>query len=451
MNQAYEAAVSYIDQIPGFAKKTGLSNTEYILQKLGNPHRKIPCIHVAGTNGKGSVSKMLSLMLRSEGRKTGLFTSPHLIRINERIEIDGEAISDEDFVSCFQIVKNTIDEILENNEKCGGQECYHPAYFEFLFLMAAMYFEKCGCEAVVYETGLGGRLDATNTVLPKVCVITRIGMDHMQYLGNTIESIAAEKAGIIKENIPVVIQSGKKQADEVLIRQAKKLAAAYFLEGYDSAGFLNEGLPPYQYDNASTAIRAYLVWKSVMADPKAAIPDMLGEVDTKRIRSVLHTFSMPARFEFLSENCIVDGGHNEDAILRFCEAILSYKKRKGFQKLILVYGVAADKDYETVIRILSQKLIPDFVFVTQIPGGRALSAMAGAEQFQKYMQNSLLIDFVQEETSETDVEMKSKIYICEDYKQAWPAAKKCLDPKTLLAASGSLYLAGGILKMERPI
>ncbi|MBR4759570.1 MAG: bifunctional folylpolyglutamate synthase/dihydrofolate synthase [Lachnospiraceae bacterium] len=448
MNQAYEEAVSYIDQIPGFAKKTGLSNTEYILKKLGDPHKKIPCIHVAGTNGKGSVSKMLSLMIRSEGKKTGLFTSPHLVRINERIEVNGEAISDEDFASCFQIVKNTVDEILKNNEMAGGQECYHPAYFEFLFLMAAVYFEKCGCEAVVYETGLGGRLDATNTVMPKVCVITRIGMDHMQYLGDTIESIAVEKAGIIKENIPVVIQSGKKQADEVLIQQAKKLAAAYFLNGYDPAGFLPKALPPYQYDNAATAIRAYVVWKSVMADPKAAIPDMLEEADANRVRIALQSFEMPARFDFLSENCVVDGGHNEDAILRFCEAVLSYKEKKGFQKLILVYGAAADKDYETVIEILAKQLSPDKVFVTQIPGGRALSATTAAEQFQKHLKKNIHRIV---EAQETDFSKAGDILICEDYQKAWQAAKTLCNSETLLAASGSLYLAGGILRMERPV
>ncbi len=449
MNQAYKAAVSYIDQIPGFAKKTGLSNTQYILQKLGDPHSKIPCIHVAGTNGKGSVSKMLSLMLRSEGRKTGLFTSPHLIRINERIEVDGQAISDEDFASCFQIVKKTVDEILENKETYEGQECYHPAYFEFLFLMAAVYFEKCGCEAVVYETGLGGRLDATNTVLPKVCVITRIGMDHMQYLGSTIESIAAEKAGIIKEKVPVVIQSGKKEADEVLIRQAKKLAAAYFLEGFDPVGFVREDLPPYQYDNAATAIRAYLVWKSVMSGSKEPIVEVPGEDDANRIRKALQDFFIPARFELLSENCVIDGGHNEDAILRFCEAVLSYKKKKGFQKLILVYGAAADKDYETVIRILVSQLSPDRVFVTQIPGGRALSATTAAMQFQTQIKNSQSISFFQDKIIGSDEKPIGKIHIYEDYKEAWLTAKKCQDSDTLLAACGSLYLAGGILKMER--
>ena len=228
----YEEACNYISGIPKFAPKTELANTRTLLAALGNPQEKYKSLHVAGTNGKGSVCKMLSLMLQNEGHKVGLFISPHLIRMNERMSVNGVDISDEDFVEEFQ----TIHEISEKLKTSGTEKesgagasfdlevpaFVHPAYFEFLFAMAADYFAKQGCDYVVWETGLGGRLDATNTVIPEVSVITSIGMDHMQYLGNTIEEIAGEKAGIIKPGIPVIYNTGSAEADKVIEAVAAK-------------------------------------------------------------------------------------------------------------------------------------------------------------------------------------------------------------------------------------
>ena len=233
---AYTDVCNYIDEIPKFAPKTGLDNTRAYLKSLGNPEQKYKIAHIAGTNGKGSVAKMMALMLESAGYKTGLFISPHLVKMNERISINGEDISDEDFAEEYDLILEKV--------KLLQEEGYaHPAYFEFLFCMAADYFAKQNCDYVVFETGLGGRLDATNTTTAVVSIVTSIGFDHMQYLGNTIEEIAGEKAGIIKQGVPVIYNTGNETADEVIRKTAKERGseAIAVTEAYEKLpGQMNE-------------------------------------------------------------------------------------------------------------------------------------------------------------------------------------------------------------------
>ena len=199
----YQQAVEYILDIPRFTAKNDLGNTKAFLELLGNPQQRLKVIHVAGTNGKGSVCAYVDAMLRAQGKRTGLFTSPHLVRMNERIVIDGQQISDAEFTETFEEVKEKVGEM----ERKGLS---HPTFFEFIFGMAMAAFAKAGVEYAVLETGLGGRLDATNVVEhPVCCVITSIGRDHMQWLGNTIEEIAAEKSGIIKAHVPVIYMENR--------------------------------------------------------------------------------------------------------------------------------------------------------------------------------------------------------------------------------------------------
>ena len=181
---------------------------------LGNPHLVHKAIHVAGTNGKGSTVQFLRAILTEEGYRVRTFTSPHLISITERIE----GISDEDFVTCYQIVRRACEQAVQQNLQ-------HLSYFEFLFAMAAVYFSGLELDFVIYETGLGGRLDATNVLVPVLTIITEIGLDHTKYLGTTIEEIAREKAGIIKTGVPVVYNTGSIEADTVIKTRAEALAA----------------------------------------------------------------------------------------------------------------------------------------------------------------------------------------------------------------------------------
>ena len=217
----YKEIVTYIEEIPRFTRKHSLAHTREMLLFLGNPQNGKKIIHVAGTNGKGSVCAYLDAMLRAEGKSTGLFTSPHLVKMNERIVLNGKQISDEDFCEVFEETMQAVRRMQD-----AGLE--HPTFFEFLFAMAMKAYDRAGMEYIVLETGLGGRLDATSSVEPVACVITSIGLDHMEYLGDTVEQIAGEKAGIIKPGVPVVIGETTVIGEHVKLYQGVTLGAKSF-------------------------------------------------------------------------------------------------------------------------------------------------------------------------------------------------------------------------------
>ena len=453
----YEEACNYISGIPKFAPKTELANTRTLLAALGNPQEKYKSLHVAGTNGKGSVCKMLSLMLQNEGHKVGLFISPHLIRMNERMSVNGCDISDEDFVEEFQ----TIHEISEKLKTSGTEKesgagapfdlevpaFAHPAYFEFLFAMAADYFAKQGCDYVVWETGLGGRLDATNTVIPEVSVITSIGMDHMQYLGNTIEEIAGEKAGIIKPGIPVIYNTGSAEADKVIEAVAAKqgsraIRVPDFAETFpddikDAIETFADGNPAsYQRDNAETAVTAYIILKEQESADCTEKADGFKTSGLGQIASsALTAFSWPGRMQFIDENFVIDGAHNEDAAKRFVESVQELLtgdsgSRRKWSKVSLVFAVSSDKDYEEIIRILCENLPLEDVYVTELHSERKTDPARIIELFQKYRPAGEYWDN----------------YGTTDIKKAIEYARGERADDTLLAAVGSLYMVGEILQ-----
>ena len=215
----YTEAVAYINETPKFTTKNSLEHTKECLRRLGNPQDSFQVIHVAGTNGKGSVCAYLASVLREGGYGCGLFTSPHLVKINERFQIDEVPVEDELFLRAFEKVKHLADELT-------AQGSYHPTYFEMLFLMGMCIFQEAGVSYVVLETGLGGRLDATNAIEnPLACVITSISMDHIQYLGDTVEAIAGEKAGIIKKAIPVIYDANRQKTAQVIEETAQGVGA----------------------------------------------------------------------------------------------------------------------------------------------------------------------------------------------------------------------------------
>ena len=212
----YEEAVAYIEETPKFTKKNSLDHTRECLRRLGNPEKKFKVIHVAGTNGKGSTCAFLTSILREAGYSCGLFTSPHLVRINERFQINEINIDDDTFLAAFEKVKALADELV-------AEGSYHPTYFEMLFLMGMVIFADAGVDYVTLETGLGGRLDATTAVEdPVACVITSISLDHMQYLGDTVSKIAGEKAGIIVPNVPVIYDGNDPDAAKEQMQEGIK-------------------------------------------------------------------------------------------------------------------------------------------------------------------------------------------------------------------------------------
>ena len=225
----YEEAVAYIDETPKFTKKNSLDHTKECLRRLGNPQDKFKVIHVAGTNGKGSTCAFLTSVLREAGYSCGLFTSPHLVEINERFQINEVNIDNDTFLKAFEKVKVLADELV-------AEGSYHPTYFEMLFLMGMVIFAEAGVDYVTLETGLGGRMDATTAVEnPVACVITSISLDHMQYLGDTVAKIAGEKAGIIVPGVPVIYDGNDPDAAEVIRARAEELGSpAYEVKRSDT-------------------------------------------------------------------------------------------------------------------------------------------------------------------------------------------------------------------------
>ncbi len=215
----YREAIAYILEIPKFTKKNSLEHTKDFLRILGNPEKGKKIIHVAGTNGKGSVCAYMQSLLLTEKKTVGFFTSPHLVKMNERIRINGEEISDEMFLNTFDTVFAAVQKM-----KVDGKP--HPTFFEFLFAMAMTAFADSGVEYIILETGLGGRLDATNAIdVPFLTIITSISLDHTEILGETIEEIAAEKVGILKRDVPIIYIGKEEKSAKVIREFAEKIGA----------------------------------------------------------------------------------------------------------------------------------------------------------------------------------------------------------------------------------
>lgn len=378
----YEEAIRYIEEIPRFSETATLADTRRTLAELGNPDRRIgPVIHVAGTNGKGSVCAFLASVLQEAGLKTALFTSPHLIRMNERISIGGEPISDADFLRIFLRVKEAVMKRVNEGRP-------HPLYFEFLFLMAMVYFAEEGTEAAVIETGLGGRLDATNCIeRPALTVITEIGLDHVQILGGTISEIAAEKAGIMKEGVPCAAAGDRREAASVIRGRAKACGAPLrFLTSRDvmikeaadgeidfSTAFRYDGhadfriraSAPYQAENAALALLALLLAKEHGVFPRGKTPD------AEAVRSGLMKMYWPARMEQIAPRVFLDGAHNADGVRRFVEAAAQIARGGDAH---LLFAVASDKDYREMISLILAPHIFRSIIVTEIGGSRRTSS-----------------------------------------------------------------------------
>ena len=318
------------------AKTFDLESIKKFLRIIGNPERKIKTIHVAGTNGKGSVCAMISSVLDEAGFKVGMFTSPHLIKVNERIRFDNELISNDDF-------KRIADFIYETEEKNN----INLTFFETLTVMAFIYFNEKKLDYAVMETGMGGRLDATNVAKPIISVITNIGLEHRDILGNTIKDIAKEKAGIIKPNTTVVTNA-KGKALSVIEKVAEKHNSRIIVAKNLKNIELNlKG--EYQKENASTAF---------------AVLKELG-INKNIILRGLKKAYWPGRFEFMNKNILLDCAHNPDGI----KALVKSIKKLNYKNLIIVIGVMKDKNINSIAKKL-EKLNPT-VIVTKASVSRS--------------------------------------------------------------------------------
>lgn len=426
----YKEAEAYILDIPKFAGKSTPADTKKLLKKLTGGKINSKIIHIAGTNGKGSVCAYLRSVLLKGGLHVGMFTSPHLETMRERISVDKEMISEEAFVTCFEKVRETA--------ASPGQE--HPSFFEFLFLMAMVYFMEKAPEYIILETGLGGRLDATNSIeKPKVSIITEIGYDHMQYLGNTLSEIAAEKAGIIRPGVPVVFLDKRPEVTDILSKYAKKAQSPTVIIGKDSILDVNIrnktidfSLHTGYYNYDSLSLSTVALYQTENASLAVAAAELLAKEDERITEAVikegLQAAHWPGRMEEIFPGIYLDGAHNEDGI----EALLGTIKKDGCSgRRFLLFGVVADKRYEKMIEMIVRSGLFAEIGVTVLDSDRSASLDKLKEIWGQYKQISC---FFHKNAEEAYQHLLSK--------------KKDTD---IIYIAGSLYLIGQIKALVRRI
>ena len=384
----YKEIVTYIEEIPRFTRKHSLAHTREMLLFLGNPQNGKKIIHVAGTNGKGSVCAYLDAMLRAEGKSTGLFTSPHLVKMNERIVLNGKQISDEDFCEVFEETMQAVRRMQD-----AGLE--HPTFFEFLFAMAMKAYDRAGMEYIVLETGLGGRLDATSSVEPVACVITSIGLDHMEYLGDTVEQIAGEKAGIIRPEVPVFFAQTAPESDSVIEKTAEKegcFCKKIGKDAYEILGIEDKHIA-FSCTNAYYGTTTWKLNNIGSYQPGNALLAMevmqylfreKGHVD--RWREALAQVKWQGRMEEILPSVYVDGAHNVSAIDAFVKSVPETAEGN-----IFLFSAVKDKEYEEMIAHLCDSVPAEFYVVTLIDGERATDAELLGKLFEKYTDRPVVV------------------------------------------------------------
>lgn len=401
-------AREYLLDIPFWTKKKNtLEQVRAFLEELGNPDEELQIIHVAGTNGKGSVCADLTSVLREAGYHVGTFVSPHLVDIRERFLLDGTPVAEEVFERSFQKVLSAV-QIMTSRGYC------HPTFFEFVFLMAMVIFQEQKPDYVILETGLGGRLDTTNVIRrPLGCVITSISLEHTQYLGDSIEKIASEKTGIIKKGIPVVYDANQPEASAVICRRAEEMGSAAYGVGRENAYGQVDFAAPYQAMNAALAVKLLQVLE---------IPG----VDDQVIQRGLSSVCWKGRMQKIGPGIWLDGAHNPGGIQAFIEAVrkISGTDTTGQCGLQLLFAAVSDKDYGQMIEMLCRGLPIDRVTVVHLNSDRGLEPAILKELFHK---NGC-----------------SQVETYENVREALDAALRHKGEQDRLFAVGSLYLIGEI-------
>jgi len=371
----YQQAIDYYSSCALFSVSPGLERLRIVLNVLGNPQKDLRYIHIAGTNGKGSVAAMLASIFQHAGYHTGLFTSPHLSRFNERIQINNQPIDDNDLITLTQKLSDAVEE-----------STVSLSYFEAVTALGFLYFSRKECDIVILEAGLGGRLDATNVIdHPEVSIITNIGFDHTQILGDTLEKIAAEKAGIIKPDSDVILSSKQEEVQITVEKVCKKQNA--FLHSVSIAQIINhcaqgqtlhwQGknyllplLGTHQVINASTALQA-----------TAVLANKGWNLSQESIENGLSATQWPGRFEIMQQHpyVIVDGAHNPQGVLSMLESLKLYFPNRRYH---FIMGMMADKDWKQCAILASQ--FANVCYAVSPEGSRALDAQTLANTLQKH-------------------------------------------------------------------
>ena len=339
----YRDALAWVYGRQSFGIKLGLDNTRRLLAAAGNPQSRLRFLHVAGTNGKGSTCAMMDAILRAAGHRTGLYTSPHLVDFRERIRLDGAMIPEDAVAEGLSLLRE------------AAKTCDHaPTFFELVTVLAAWWLAREEAEYVVWETGMGGRLDATNAVLPDVAVITPIGLDHQKWLGDTLAQIAGEKAGIIKSEVPVVSAPQAQEVREVLTSTAAGVGAPITFVSEPWSGGAAGLAGAHQRWNAALACAAL----------RAAGLRVDADAEVQGLRSVV----WPGRFQRIGEDLVVDGAHNPSAIETL---VATWREVYGDVRASLVFGAVLDKDIEALL--LALRSIADEVWLVPVNNLRGAS------------------------------------------------------------------------------
>lgn len=425
----YEEACEYILDIPKFAGKHTLADTKEMLGRLTGSRIESKIIHVAGTNGKGSVCAYLQSILRAAGFHVGMFISPHLETMRERILYDGEMIPQESFVKAFELVR----------EESDRQKEKHPSFFEFLFLMGMCYFKEKEPDYIILETGLGGRLDATNCIAkPKLCVITEIGFDHMQYLGNTLVEIAGEKAGIIKSGTPVVYLDKREETSRVIEQTAAVLETPAIAVKKSQIGrpvmrkksidfSFSNGY--YRYDNL--ILRTTAAYQTENASVALVAARSLKEerIDDEAVRKGLYDAFWPGRMEEILPHVFLDGAHNEDGIEAFLQSVSASAEETKKGKRLLLFGVVADKQYDKMIGRIAASDLFSHIAVTVLASDRSASI------------DKLKVAWAQYKTADCSFH--------ESAEEAFHYIQSIQKEADTIYIAGSLYLVGQIKTLVR--
>jgi len=445
----YDEAIAYIKDTAKFGSKLGLQRTEKILELLGNPHKKLKCIHIAGTNGKGSTTAMVTTILVEAGFKVGSYTSPFIEVFEERMQIDNKNISKGDLSDIVTEVSKAVEQVVELGYS-------NPTEFEIITCAGFLYFYKNNVDFAVVEVGIGGRLDSTNVITPILSIITSISLDHTLILGDTIDKIAYEKAGIIKAGIPVVMFPQQKESEDVIDRVCKEKRCKLIKISRDSSVYLGKenlhNIESILIDGSvhncdkvitqkmkvHTLNNEYIIDLSLLGKHQLlncsvavhAIEELMEQgaiINKEDIIAGLKKVKWPARLEVMNKRplVVIDGAHNIDGIEKLTQSIDMYFT---YNKIILILGILADKQVEEMIKTIIPKA--SRVITVTPHSERAELCEALKVQVEKYTTSCEAI---------------------EDYELAYKKALSYCEDGDLLLVSGSLYMVGDMRKIIRNV
>ena len=445
----YDESIAYIKNTAKFGSKLGLDRTEKILDLLGNPHKKLKCIHIAGTNGKGSTTAMVARVLMEAGYKVGVYISPFIEEFEERMQINNMNIPKDDLSDIITEVSKAVEKVVELGYS-------NPTEFEIITCAGFLYFYKNNVDFAVVEVGIGGRLDSTNVIEPILSVITSISLDHTQILGDTLDKIAYEKAGIIKKGIPVIIFPQQNESEEVIEKICRERNSKLIKVPQNSAIYLGKDnlmqntanlLEEKKYTNRDNIIQKIkiqtsndnydielaLLGKHQLLNCSVAVHAIeelivIGvKISKDNILMGLRNVRWPARLEVMNKKplVVIDGAHNIDGIEKLTESIDMYF---NYNKIVLILGILADKQVGEMIKTIVPK-VSKVITVTPHSDRAELSEELKV-QVEKYNTNCEAI---------------------EDYEEAYKKALSYCSAEDLLLVAGSLYMVGDMRRIIRNI